>query len=373
MAQDKKSSTNTDKEQTLDSSLQEQINSLQTQLTDVKTAMDSGIPMDYALRRKAVESAGELSDKYRYVHVRSFASEEELNRGSANQNTRWHHIRPDSVLVCGMGFHWSAEGYSWNKVCNMIEYAQSKGYYVGFSELQDRCFEPYDALGTMRNEAILMAQNEGFEWILYLDNDVMPEPDTLVRMIERQYPILAPMVVEPGTGRQLFAPGVTPNSGVVAGKWTVLSMLLFRTSVFRCVGPNFWRDAVGADEGFHFQHLWYYGHRPYIDSDIQLIVAGTPHYPLSSNRLSRADREEMWNKINEKRNRPPNRLPLDPNGPSVVDGEYMPWGTPPEDGFGQDNQVGPETRMVTLEELAEMDVAEDGMISMESLKSQSKE
>jgi len=337
-------------------SVQEQIDGLkhQIQLLQSDVYDKDEKPPEYVLRRKSIDNSQELDFRYRYVHVRSFASDEELKRGSESQSSRWNHVRPDSILVCGMGFHWSSEGFAWNKVCNMIEYTQSLGYYVGFSEIQDRCFNPYDALGTMRNEAILMAQNEGFEWLCYVDNDVLPEPDALVRLVQRQYPIISPYVVEPGTGRSLYAPTLSPNSGVHPAKWTVLSMLLFRTSVFNCTGPYFWRDAVGADEGFHFQTLWHYGHRPWIDTDIQLVISGAPHYPLSTNRLTSSERAELWDVVNDKRNGPPDRRPMDPNGPNVVDGEYMPW-VPP--GHKNEEQVqvdtmpsAPDDDMVSLSE-----------------------
>lgn len=306
------------------STLKKEVDDLRKELEAMKTGnLESA---GYELQRKAVSIGQNLDNKeYNHIHVRSFASDAEHNKAAELQGHRWVNVRPDSVLVCGMSFHWSGEGYSWNKVCDMIEHTQAAGHYVGFSEMQDRCMEPYDALGTMRNEAALMALNEGFEWICYLDNDIQPEPDTLTRLLQHQQSIVAPYVVEPGTGRHLFSPPTAPNQGLIPAKWTVLSMLLFRTNVFRCVGPNFWRDAVGADEGFHYQHLWYYGHRPFVDTDIQLVVGGAPHYPLSSNRLSQAERSQLWDEVNQKRNNPPDRRPMNPDGPHVHDGQYIPW------------------------------------------------
>jgi len=316
----------------LDSEVQSQIDELKAEIERLKEPTSLAFPDEYLLRRKSVVGAQDMDEKTRYIHVRNFPSEPELKRANESQNSRWNHIRPDSILVCSMGFHWSGDGFSWNKVCDMVQHTQDAGHYVGLSELQDRCSDPYDALGTMRNEAILMALNEGFEWLLYIDNDVEPEPDVLTRLIQRQHSILSPFIAEPGTGRQLFAPNMHTNTGLQPAKWTVLSMLLFRTSVFNATGPDFWRDPIGADEGFHFQKLWFLGHRPFIDTDIQLVVGGAPHYPLSTNRLPSDERRELWDKINEKRNRPPNRSPMDPDGPHVVDGEYMPWSIPNRDG-----------------------------------------
>jgi hypothetical protein len=211
----------------------------------------------------------------------------------------------------------------------MINHTQAAGYYVGLSEIQDRCFNPYDALGTMRNEAAMMAQYEGFEWVLYVDNDVMPEKDYLIKLLERGYPIMVPYVTEPGTGKPLFGPAYSPNQGMQPAKWSVLSMIMFRTNVFSSFPPGgFWADAIGSDEGFHFQKLWTVGHRPYIDTDLPLEVKGSPHYPLSSNRLTMVERMEMWDLVNQRRAEPPDRRPVT-DGKSIDKyGQYMPWVAP---------------------------------------------
>ena len=272
-------------------------------------------------------TASPVTDKHRYMSVRSFASDRERQITANPGLPRWTHIRPNSVLIAAMGYHWK-QG-SWQRVVDMMQHTIEQGSYVALQEIQDRCFEPYDALGTMRNEAALSAVNEGFEWLLYVDNDVLPERDTLVRLLNWQLPILAPYVVEPGTGRRLFGPGWDPNSGLKPAKWCVLSMLLMRTSIFNCVGPRFWSDAVGADEGYHFQTLWHYGHQPWIDTNTPLVVAGIPHYPLASNRLTSAQRAAMWDKINAPRNEPPDRRPITTDAPNVIDGEYLPFAPPP--------------------------------------------
>lgn len=344
------------------------------------------------LQRAAVRTP--ITPKHRYITLRSFVTAEERDRVTGPTAARWPHVRPDSVLICPMGYYYPAG--CWQKIVDMMLYTQQQGIHVGMSELQDRCFSPYDALGTMRNEAIMVAQNEGFEWLLYLDNDVMPERDTLVRLIHWQLPIVAPFVAEPGTGRRLFGPDWNPNQGIRPAKWCVLSMLLFRMNVFNCLPmpSRFWNDAIGADEGFHFQTLWHYGHQPWIDTNTQLVTAGGPHYPLSSNRMNAEQRREMWERLQKNRLQepdrtvssngadkgkvylpmpnnpltvitfdrkelplvddaltyeqrqalsdfeiglrrdPPNRAPVEPNTPGVVDGEYVPFapqpGPPPE-------------------------------------------
>lgn len=283
----------------------------------------------------------------------------------------WPHIRPNSVLVAAMGNHW--RGPSYNKVIDMVDYTQAQGVYCALSEIQDRCFNPYDALGTMRNEAILAALGEGFQYICYIDNDVQPDQDCIIKLLNWNMPIVAPYIVEPGTGKGLFGPDLKPATGLQRAKWCVLSMLLFQTAIFRQIGPEFWRDAIGADEGYHFQKLAYYGYHLFIDTGVQLVVGGRPLFPLALNRMSsgamrdvdassrstaakiagifarhniplleadqndlattlielvrtaKGDREIALQQRIERFVEMPDRRPIDPNSPWIKDGEYAPF------------------------------------------------
>lgn len=299
--------------------------------------------------------------RHKLVVVRSFATPQERDAGRRKMDISWPHVRPDSVLVAAMGNHWP-EG-AWHRVVDMILETNRRGVYAALSEVQDRCFDPYDSLGTMRNEAILEAQYEGFEWLLYVDCDIRPEPDTILRLLAWQMPIVAPLVVEPGTGKPLHGPAHAANGGLKPAKWCVLSMLLFRTTVFNCTGPRFWGDAIGADEGYHFKTLWLYGHRPWIDTNTQLVVGGKPTYPLAYNRRIRTEpdrqaseakarqwlsaqyppqgvedviqyvrdtarwdgRAQFWRQKAERLLQPPDRRPPTPDSPGVIDGEYLPF------------------------------------------------
>lgn len=262
--------------------------------------------------------------KHSYVSIRSFPTEQERKVATDKMSRGWPHLRPNSVLICAMGYHWGPT--SWNKVVDMMAHTQRQGTYVAFQEIQDRCMDPYDALGTMRNEAILQAEGEGFDFLLYLDNDVQPNPDALSRLLAWDMPVVAPLVLEPGTGKQLSGPAMAPNSGLHPAKWAVLSMLLFNVRVFKPFMGHFWSDAIGADEGFHFQRLWTQtGHRPYVDTNTQLVVSGVPLYPLALNRYSWEDRQQVWKDKIIKLNASPDRRPVDPYGPGIVDGDYMPF------------------------------------------------
>lgn len=276
-------------------------------------------------RLQRIATSTPVTEKHRYIQMRSFPSDQERDKLTQPTASRWAHMRPDSVLVASISNHWRPG--CWQRVIDMILYSQSQGVYAALQEIQDRCFNPYDALGTMRNEAVLQAQIEGFEWLLMVDTDVKPEKDMLIRLLAHQMPIMAPYVVEPGTGRRLFGPSWEPNQGVKPLRWTVLSMVLFRTTVFNCFGHNFWSDAVGADEGYHFMKFWHVGHQPWQDTSTILIVEGTPHYPLASNRISSEQRKALWAKINSKRGALPDRRPEELGADAMVDGEYHPYQT----------------------------------------------
>jgi len=274
------------------------------------------------------------------VHVISAATPIEQSVLGWRQNNSWPHIRPNSVLVAAMSNHWSPG--SWQRVADMIQYTLHAGAPVWLHEGQDRNFNPFDAMGTMRNEAIIEAQNAGFEYLLYIDNDVLPAQDTLIRLLKWDMPIVAPLILEPEIGRGLHGPSREANTGLQPVRWCVLSMLLFKTSVFNCTGTDFWGDPMGADEGFHFKRLWSFGHRPYIDTNTQLLVYGRPHYPLATNRIEQQPgetwdeakirtyqkRTETWRDKWASLQRSPNRRPIKGTTQHIQDGEYMPFGSP---------------------------------------------
>ena len=276
------------------------------------------------------------------INMRPSASarEKALMEKVATEN--WGHVRPYSVLLVSMSNHWAPT--AWAKVADMIKFTLDQGIYCGFNELRDRCFEPYDALGTMRNEGINIALAEGYEWLCYVDNDVLPEPDMLIKMLQHPVSIIVPYVVEPGSGMRLHGPHREPNTGLQPIRWSVLSMILFRTNVFHCTGPTFWSDAIGADEGIHFQRLWYYGHRPFVDTNCQLIVSGKPTYPLSFNRMPLPTRAELWEKRKRDMERAPDRRPIDPDNPKCVGDAYMPFAFGEEKKQEELKEIQPEIR-----------------------------
>jgi hypothetical protein len=266
--------------------------------------------------------------RYGYRAIRYSASDAERIVQEKRAEEFWPHARPNSVIVCAMGNHWKPG--SWQKVQEMVQYANDNGHYVAFEEVMDRCFQPYDSLGAMRNECIMKAM-QGFEYLLYVDNDVMPEKEDLVRLIRRQLPVVSPLVFEPSSGKELHGPAQKPYTGIQPVRWNVLTMMLWHTGIFRATGPEFWNDSIGADEGYHFQKLWAYGYRPYLDTDIVLKVGDSnPTYPLATNRMTEEESKSFWDKRKEWLLEVPDRKPIDPSNKRVTDiGEFMPFITAP--------------------------------------------
>lgn len=243
----------------------------------------------------------------------------------------WDHCRPKSVYIAAIGSHWRER--CWARVSDMLHYSNQNGLYAQLVEIQDRCDVPYDAMGVMRNEAILKAMN-GWEFLCMIDTDVLPLPETLIRLLNRMESdgrsIIVPYVDEPGTQKVLHGPEQKKFSGVHPIRWAVLSFMLFRTSIFNAwPGGMFWDNPRGADEGYHFQKLYSLGHIPVVDTDIVVPTQSAPTYPLTVKYLSEADQKKFWDMKEAWRRAPPDRRPLSPGDPRQRDGMYLPFLKPP--------------------------------------------
>jgi hypothetical protein len=257
------------------------------------------------------------------------------NRRQASH--QWDHASPRSVLVGAVGNSWKEDSKGWARVTEMCEYAKNEfSAVVLLQEFQDRCFEPYDALGTMRNEIMTHAIAGGFEFVMMIDNDVMPTEDTLVRLMMHDEPIIAPYVEEPidpenpaGPRRVLHGPFREPHQGTYKVKWHVLSMVLYKTVFAASLGTDFWQDSIGGDEGYHYAKMYAQsGVQPRVDSDIVLKVGGKPLYPLT---VKKSDQyEEEWQRRREQFNSVPYRGPIWPTDPRVTpEKTYLPFLQPP--------------------------------------------
>jgi len=190
------------------------------------------------------------------------------------------HISPYSTLIAGIGNNWHPGCYE--KVLEMAKFTYESGYQVSFYEEHDRCYNPYDALGIMRNLAYMKALKEGYEFVCLVDNDVMPEPNLLVSLLHQFLPIVSPMIEFPDNeSHGLSITNMERNSGLAMVNSVPLSFVLFQTNVFRPWSTiPFWQDSIGADESYHFERLALVGHRPFVDTNQVLKVVSIPHYPL---------------------------------------------------------------------------------------------
>ena len=209
--------------------------------------------------------------------------EERLNDG------RPKHISPNSTLIACMGNHW--KGNSYERVKAMADFAWKEGYLVTMYEEHDCCYRPYDALGVMRNSAYAKSILEGFEYILYCDNDVQPKPDALVKLLRDMVPIVSPVITyADGQAHGMTMPLLPRNQGILMVTSCVLSFLLFKTAVFLPFSHiPFWQDAIGADEEYHFRRLAMLGHYPFVDTNVEVVCLDPPHFPLDDKMLDKID------------------------------------------------------------------------------------
>ena len=205
------------------------------------------------------------------------------------------HLSPFSVLVAAMGNYW----YPGCKAAaeKMCRFAWDQGYQVLLWEEPDCCYNPYDGLGTMRNKAYMKAILEGYEYLCYLDNDVMVTEDSLTRLMHRMVPVVSPIVrYADGQNHGLSLPDMEGGKGLAMISSVVLSMLVCQTKVFLpwALAP-FWDNAIGSDEGLHFRRLAMAGHRPFVDTDVVVTAMKAPTFPLKQ-RLE----DRTWVTLNGK-------------------------------------------------------------------------
>jgi len=202
------------------------------------------------------------------------ANDERMDRGITT------HVSPGSTLIAAMGDHWKPQCFE--AVKQMAYHTWEAGCEVCFYEEPDRCYNPFDAIGSMRNMAYWRAIREGWEYLLYVDNDVMPPPDALEKLLARRLPIIAPILrylndEDHGISQARMEFG---NGLVMVGS-CLLSFLLIRTSVFLPWATSpFWGNEIGDDEAYHFAKLDMIGHRPFIDTNVVVEVKSPPHFPL---------------------------------------------------------------------------------------------
>ena len=205
------------------------------------------------------------------------------------------HVGPFSVFIAAMGSNWEPEC---KEAVEAMAYRVFEEHHdVVLYEQPDLCMEPFDAMGTMRNEAANKARLGGFEYILYLDNDIKPEPEVLLRLLYRNVPVIAPAIhYSTGEDYGLNVVKATRNQGLAMVRSTLVSIVLFRTDVFTPFHGSFWADAIGAHEQFHWEKLEAVtGHRLFLDTDLDVEIVKPPHFPLDYRELDYREDEVAAN------------------------------------------------------------------------------
>lgn len=236
------------------------------------------------------------------------------------------HVRPASVLVVGIGNAW--EKGAWWRLQDMMLAAVQKGHSMSLQEVRDPAFFSFEAIPMMRWSASMMARDGGIEWCLMVDNDVLVEKDTLLRLLAHDRPVVFPWLedlekrlprrVAPMSGPDIMEPG----HGLVPVQWAAMSCMLFNTKIFNHLEPTAWR---GSDFLFG-QALNHLGHRIYVDTNtVVKVTKGPARWAGKSYDEFWADHRKMWEDLRHRdidRGPPPGFNPLKDDGYVDKDGTY---------------------------------------------------
>lgn len=241
---------------------------------------------------------------------------EELKNGHRGN---YVHAHPDSVFIAQIGANYDPG--CWQALMDMLLYTQQQGIQAWMEEItpQQGSF-PFVDIAGMRDSGVMQARSGGFEYVCLIDSDTKPEPDTLAKLIAHDIPIVAPYIIEPGVERMLGAPEWGLGEGLRPARWVCASMILFKTSVFNCPNTSF---KTGTDDDLFFQQLWVYGHRPYIDTNVQLEITKPPQRP---GQYTWDERWAIQKRAYTAGKTEPDRRPVDPDEDQVLDGVYIPYG-----------------------------------------------
>jgi len=243
------------------------------------------------------------------------------------------HIRPESILVTPIGTLWD-EG-AWWRLQDMLLHTATAGHSINLQEMKDSSIFSFEAIPMMRWSAAMLARDSGVEWLLMVDNDVLLEKDTLLRLLAHDRPVVFPMledlekrfprVIAPLSGPDLAETG----HGLVPVRWAAMSCMLFNVKIFNVLSETAWR---GTDYLFA-QCLNYIGHRVYVDTDTVVKVTHGPTRHASKEYDEYwDDHRKLWERLrseNRDRRPPPDFNPLKDDGYVDKHGTY----------FGMLNQI----------------------------------
>ena len=206
----------------------------------------------------------------------------------AKANYHYSHVKPESVFIAAIGNLWEKD--AWWRLQDMMLYSARQGYSVSLQEVKSADLFSSDAIFSMRWSATMLARDSGVEWLLMVDNDVLLEKDTLVRLLQWDRPVVYPLLNDleqryPIQLVPLSAPDtLKPNTGLQPVLWSAMSCMLFNPRIFNVLDTNAWK---GDDYqfGLCLNHI---GHRIYVDTDTVVAVAKSP------SRLAAKSYDAFW-------------------------------------------------------------------------------
>jgi hypothetical protein len=229
------------------------------------------------------------------------------------------HIHPGSVMICVTGDRW-VHG-CWQKVADMAKATMDAGFscYVRILKNTWSTFPEPDIHGMMDSN-LMIGNDSGAEWTVIIDNDMAPEPETLIKLMASPVPIISPYIFEPESGLNLGEPRQEPNMGLKKMKWVPTSFLMMKSAVMNCPGVSF--SGVGGAEGNFFQRLAHFGHSPWMNTDVEVK---SMRAPSRSSQYTYEEREARLKANYEESFQPADYAALDPNDPKSIGGVYMPF------------------------------------------------
>lgn len=240
---------------------------------------------------------------------------EEYRRAEARFS--YPRLHTDSTLVVPIGTMW-APG-SWEKVVDMVRHTAAQGIECELEEVPS--FSELDGaatIGYMQEMAVMKAINRGFDLACFAHNDVLPEPDTLLKLMDRQCAVVSPYLFDERLGAMIGYPKRQVGTGLQPVQWTTTSFMLMKTAIFNCPSLNF---ADVRYEDLFFHRLTYYGHQAWVDTDVEVKLAHPPGRP------SRLSWNQRWRSIKatyQRAKRTPDRRSVDVNNRYMRDGTYLP-------------------------------------------------
>uniref|UniRef100_A0A6M3JB92 Glycosyltransferase n=1 Tax=viral metagenome TaxID=1070528 RepID=A0A6M3JB92_9ZZZZ len=211
---------------------------------------------------------------------------------------------------------------AWQKTVDMVVKSNKVGVCTWLHEMVDiNAGIPYAHLNMMRDTACMYAHDTGFEWVLLIENDALPDEDMLIKLLNWDMPVVVPYIVDEVLDRPICSPYYKKGSGLQPVMWSVFTCMLINTKVLNCFPFAQPFDTVGIESGL-FHKLRHFGHKVYQDTNTELKIAKRPAYPVDHGGLEAE--WKVWVELDKKRRQIPDRRPIDPEDKRQVNGIYMP-------------------------------------------------